>query len=184
MYEVEYKVEINKTEQEELFSFFEGLNFIKKDSVLQNDYYIQADDSVYGGYDLKRYRSEGDKYFYNQKIWEDLNGEKIRKEIEREVSEEEYLDEVNKNPKALKIEKNRQSYVGNYEGREIHVDMDNVKFDHSPSMRFFIEVEIMCENKEDVKENKEFVINFLKKALNREELIESHGMFTMAFKKL
>ena len=160
------------------------LCFLKKDSVLQNDYYVEAKESEYGGYDLKRYRDESGKYFYTEKVWENVNGEKVRKEIEREVLHEEFLSEVGKYPNALKIEKSRQSFVGMYEGREIHIDMDNVKFDHSPSMRYFIEAEILSENKEDVKNLKDLIIKFLKEVLEKQEIKEAEGMFKMAFKKL
>jgi adenylate cyclase class IV len=183
MYEVEYKVEISLEEQEALFALFESRNFLKKDSVLQNDYYIYIKESEHGGHDLKRYRDEGGKYFYTEKTWEDINGTKARKEIEREASLGEFTKEINKYPNALKIQKMRQSYVGTYKDKKIHIDMDNVKFDHSSDMRYFIETEILVENKEDVKNTKEFLVGFLKEILNREDVLESPGMVAMALKK-
>ena len=152
MYEVEFKVEIMETEREHLCNLFEKDGFIKKPSVVQNDYYIEAKKSPYGGFDLKRYRKEGEKFFYAEKIWEDINGHKARKEIEREVSEHEFNTEVKRFPNALKIIKTRQSFLGKFEALDIHIDMDSVKFDHSKNMRYFIEAEVISENKENDKE--------------------------------
>ena len=183
MYEVEYKVEISESEKKNLFTLFQKDNFIKKLLVLQNDYYVEAKESPFGGFDLKRYRSEDDTFFYTEKIWEDVGGHKARKETEKEILQNEFDIGISKNPIVLKIQKERQSFAGTYQNNEIHIDMDSVKFDHSENMRFFIEAEILCENKQDVKSLKQQMAEFLAKSLGR-EIVESPGMFTMAFKKL
>jgi hypothetical protein len=186
MYEVEYKTEISEAERDKLIFLFElnhfG-NFLKKPSVLQNDYYIEAQESPYGGFDLKRYRDEGDKYFYTEKIWEDVNGSKARKETEKEISKEELKAGIENSPVIIKLQKTRDRFVGEYRGKEIHIDMDSVKFDHCPSMRYFVEAETMTEIKENIKELKELMKNFLKESLGKDEITEAKGMFTMAFKK-
>lgn len=183
MYEVEYKVEISKEKSEELAALFEKSGYSSKPAVPQSDYYIQADPSPLGGFDLKRYREEGMKAFYTEKIWEAAGGGKARREIEKEVSVEELRAEVRKFPDAIKIQKLRRAFSGEYKGKKIHIDMDSVKFDHSPAVRYFIEAELIAEKKEDVKLYKEFLIGFLKEVLRTEELREAPGMFTMAREK-
>lgn len=183
MYEVEYKVEISEDERTKLISLFEQNNFTKKPSVLQRDYHVEAKESILNGFDIKRYRDEGEKCFYTEKVWEDVNGEKFRRETEKEISKDELEAGIKNSPVIIKIEKTRQPFVGMYKDKEIHVDMDSVKFDHSPHMRYFIEAEILSDNKENVGELKELMKNFLKDSLGRERE-EAKGMFTMAFKKL
>ncbi len=184
MYEVEYKVEITEDEREKLISLFEQNNFTKKLEVLQNDYYIWAQESPYGGNDLKRYRDEGEKYFYTEKVWEDVGGHPARKETEKGISKDELEEGIKNSPPILKIIKTRQPFVGIYKNKEIHIDMDSVKFDHSPGMRYFVEAEIVSDTKENVPELKQLMKNFLTESLRREEIVESPGMFSMAFKKL
>jgi adenylate cyclase class IV len=183
MYEVEYKVEITDTERDTLYALFEKEGFAKKPPVVQNDYYIEAVESPFGGFDLKRYRDEGDKIFYTEKVWEDVDGKKVRREAEREVTREEFDSKIAEYPSALKIQKDRQAFTGEYEGCKIHIDMDSVKFDHSPSVRYFIEAETMTESKEEVGARKDLMLRFLRESLGRSDIKEASGMFTMAFKK-
>ena len=183
MYEVEYKTEIMKEEKDQLDALFRKDGFEVKEVATQNDYYIEAEESPLGGYDAKRYRDQGKNIFYTEKTWEDVDGHKARKEEEREVSRGEFLEAIAKFPNALKIIKERQSYMGKYQNKKIHIDMDSVKFDHSPGMRYFIEAEVMVESQEEVKVLKDIVIEFLKTSLGRDEIIEAPGMFNMAFNK-
>ena len=184
MYEVDYKVEITGEEKDALYELFTKDNFTKKESVLQNDYYTESKESPYGGFDLKRYRDEGDTIFYTEKVWEDVGGQKTRREKEVEVTRDEFDTELGKSQNVLKIKKDRQTFTGEYGGRKIHIDMDSVKFDHSPSMRYFLEVEIMTENKDEVTMLKELVLHFLKESLGRSDIVEAPGMFTMALKRI
>ncbi len=149
----------------------------------QNDYYIEAKESPHGGNDLKRYRDEGDAFFYTEKVWELIGKHLGRKETEREATREEFDEALIQYPDAIALKKQRLSFAGMHEGEEISIDMDSVKFDHSPAMRYFIEAEIIAGSKEDVVEGKHFVRSFLEEVLGRTDLIESPGMFTMAFKK-
>ncbi len=184
MYEVEYKVEISEAQRSALILLFVRNDFNKKSEVLQNDYYIWAQESPYGEYDIKRYRDEGEKFFYTEKVWENVDGQKARREVEKEISKEE-LDQGIKNSEVImKIEKTRQPFVGKYKDKEIHIDMDSVKFDHSPNIRYFIEAEIVSDTNQNIKELKELMKNFLKESLGKEDIVESPGMFVMASRKL
>jgi adenylate cyclase class IV len=184
MYEIEYKVEITESEREKLTVLLVAKGFDAKPAIKQKDFYIEAAESPLGGFNLRRYRDEGDRVFYTEKIWEDINGEKFRKEIEREISREEFTLEIKKYPNAMKIVKERFSFFGTYEDNKIHVDLDTVKFDHSPTVRYFIEAEVMSDNRKKVKSLRQLVISFLKESLGMSHIQESPGMFTMAFKRL
>lgn len=183
MYEVEYKVEITKDEQDMLFALFNTQNFERKETVTQNDYYVEAVPSEHGGFNLKRYRDEGSKVVYAEKVWEVIDGQKVRKEVEHEVSREEFDRELVKYPSALKIIKDRNSFTGKLADKVMHIDMDDVKFDHSLQMRYFIEAEVLVEDKGEVNSTRDTLVAFLKESLSR-EIVESPGMFSMAFKKL
>jgi adenylate cyclase class IV len=184
MYEVEYKVELSENEKDILVQFLEKSDFVSKQSIVQNDYYIMAKKSSLGDYDFKRYREEGNTAFYTEKIWEYSNGENIRKEIEKEISKNGLQSEILKNPNAIKIQKSRKSFNGEYKDRDIHIDIDTVQFDHSLNIRYFVEAEIITKNKEEVKNLRKEIIEFLKNILRKQELEESPSMFTMAFKKI
>ena len=184
MYEVEYKTEITLEEKRKLDALFRADGFVVKESVTQNDYYIEVTDSPFGGLDLKRYRDEGKNIFYTVKTYENAGGHKARKEIEKEVSRAEFLEEIKKYPNAVKIIKDRQSYLGKYQNMKLHVDMDSVKFDHSPNMRYFIEAEVLTEDQSEVRILKDMMKEFLKTSLGKDDIIESPGMFSMAFDKI
>ena len=184
MYEIEIKVELTENEKQELIESFKRRNFTFKGITPQNDYYIEATESPYGGFNLKRYRNENSKFIYTEKVWELIEGQPFRKEDEYEASKEEFDSKIVEFPDALKIVKDREWFKGSYQYREISITIDSVKFDHSPVMRYFIEAEIDIPDKKDVVEAKELIANFLKEILDRQEIVESPGMFTMAFKKL
>lgn len=184
MYEVELKVELTEAERLQLLELFKERGFGFKCVTPQNDFYIEAKESQYRGFDLKRYRDENGKFIYTEKIWEMVGGEPIRKENEREVSKEEFDSAVAKFPNALIIKKDREWFYGLYEGREISITIDTVKFNHSPNVRYFIEAEITVEDKNEVMTTKELINKFLKSILGKSEIVESPGMFAMAFKGL
>jgi adenylate cyclase class IV len=183
MYEVEYKVEITKKERAELITLFKKSSFVDEGINLQNDFYVEVKNSAFGGFDFKRYRTEGKKALYTQKIWEKINGINTRKETEKEISVSELVSEIDRYPDCLKISKERKSFSGKYKEQEIHIDMDSVKFSHSPEVRYFIEAEVLTDEKEKVEKLRELVAAFLKESLGRNEIIESPGMFDMAFYK-
>ena len=183
MYEVEYKVEITEEEKDRLIALLKSRNFTDKGKVLQKDYYVEVKSSSIKGYDFNRYRDEGGKIFYTEKIWEENEEVPVHKEMEREVSREEFAKELDRYPNALKITKERQIFAGILEGQDFKIDMDSVKFDHSPNMRYFIEVEIMTEKKEEVSRLRNLIRSFLQKLLEKEEIIESPGMLDMVFNK-
>lgn len=184
-YEVEYKVELTIEEVQMLKDLFQMRNFPSKGVDQQEDYYIEAkESSVYKGYDLKRYRNESGKIIYTQKIWEMVGDTPARNESEHEVTKEEFQREIVKYPEAIKIKKQREWFLGNSNDLpEVSITIDSVKFDHSPSIRYFIEAETNTEDINKVKDLKDKVVSFLKDILNKDEIIESPGMFTMAFKK-
>jgi adenylate cyclase class IV len=184
MYEVEYKVEITKAERDALIATLNKDGFISRDTVTQNDYYVEVTNLPGGGYDFRRYRDEGKRAFYTVKTWETTGGQKRRLEEEKEISRAELLSEVEKYPDKLKITKDRQSFSGKYQNTELHIDMDSVKFDHSPVMRYFVEAEVLTEDQAEVPIMRSLIISFLKTALGREDIAESPGMFNMAFNKL
>lgn len=185
MYEVEIKIEISDKEKEKLLASLKSRGFVSDGVTPQSDVYIEAKESQYGGYDLRRYRHEGSDYIYTEKVWQKISDSCARKETERPVTAEEYLAETAKYPDAISIHKNREWFSGEYEGRAISFTIDTVKFDHSLSERYFVEAEIGIEDKNKVAETKAFLGVFLKDILGKPSGIkESPGMFTMAFKKL
>ncbi|MES2223575.1 MAG: hypothetical protein V4469_01420 [Patescibacteria group bacterium] len=185
MYEVELKIELTEDEKEKLISLFKERGFLSKGVTPQNDFWPEATESEYGGYDIKRYRKEGDKYFYTEKMWELFEGGKpVRRENEHEVTKEEYESKLVEYPDSLKIKKDREWFAASFDGQNISITIDSIKFDHSPSIRYFLEAEISVKNKEEVAKTKEIIHGFLREILNKSELIESPGMFKMAFQKL
>lgn len=184
MYEVEFKVELSREEKDKLITSFKERGFSPKGVTPQNDFYIEAKESPYGGFDLKRYRNEGGKFIYTEKTWEILEGQPIRKEDEHEVSKEEFESKVAQFPNAIAIKKDRAWFDGSYQGVKISITIDTVKFNHSLEERYFIEAEIVVEDKHEVIKTKVFIQEFLKEILEKDEIIESPGMFSMAFKKL
>ncbi len=184
MYEVEIKVELTNSERLDVIESFKTKGFIFKGITPQNDYYIEAEESPHGGFNLKRYRKENEKFIYTEKIWEVLDETLCRKEDERVVSKEEFDSKIIEFPDALKIIKDREWFAGSYQGEEISITIDTVKFDHSDDVRYFIEAEIGVEDKENVIKTKELIENFLKEILNKDSIVESPGMFSMAFKRL
>jgi adenylate cyclase class IV len=185
MYEVEIKVEISNDEKEALLVQLKNKKFVAKDVTLQKDFYIEAKKSEQGGYDLKRCRQQGSEFIYTEKVWEMHGTVPARKEMERILSEAEFKDIVSKYPRAIQINKEREWFAGNYKGKEISFTVDTVKFDHSSKIRYFVEAEIPVEERERVAETKAFLEQFLKEILPRtKEIVESPGMFSMAFNKL
>ncbi len=183
MYEVEFKVEITEEEARELFAFFKKEGFVDHGVKSQSDHYTEVRFFPDGWYDFVRYRHEDNKYFCTEKIMEEFNGERIRKEIETEVAEEDFTNEVFANPNAISIEKNRRSFSGTWGDLQVHIDMDSVKFDHSENIRYFIEGETLTEDKEKVGYLRKEMENLLTRALGR-EIIEAPGMFKLAYEKL
>lgn len=187
MYEIEVKVELSEVEKEKLLTDLpsHGFNFVE--STPQDDFYVEAKKSefaAYGGkYDLKRYRHEADTYIYTEKVWELIGGKATRREMEKEVTQAEFEEAVVAFPNASRVTKQRDWYSGVFEGAEISFTLDSAKFTHSPAMRYFVEAEIAVERAEDTAAARETVLNFLKTILDREEIVESPGMFTMVFEK-
>ncbi len=184
MYEVEIKIELTEKERKDLVLALQKQGFVSKGITPQNDYYIEAKESPFTGFDLKRYRNEAGKYIYTEKIWELIDNLPFRKENEHEVTKKEFEAKIAEFPKALKIVKNRDWYKGSYQGIEISVTIDSVKFDHAVDVRHFIEAEIDIAEKKEVPKTKEFIRGFLKELFNKQEIVEAPGMFTMAFKQL
>lgn len=188
-YEVEFKVELSEDEVKNLKQLFTERGFTNDGVDQQDDYYIEAKVSpIYKGsgpgYDLKRYRNESGKIIYTQKVWEMVGDTPARQESEHEVSQDEFETEIAKYPDAIKIKKQREWFTGSSNDLpDISITIDSVKFDHSPSMRYFIEAETNTEDINLVKDLKEKIVEFLKDILGKSEIIESPGMFTMAFKK-
>ena len=183
MYEVEFKVELKSEEKKLLIENLIAEGFEFKRLTPQNDYYVKANKSEHGGYDLVRYRHEADKYIYTEKIWEVIDGQKARKENEHEVAKKHFDSAILQHLDAIKVIKDREWYTGKYDNKEISVTIDSVKFDHSPKMRFFVEAEIDVENSNEVAATKVLIQEFLKFILRKSELIDSPGMFMMAFEK-
>jgi adenylate cyclase class IV len=188
-YEVEYKVELSEAEAENLRTLFKEKGFTAGGVDQQDDYYVEAKESqVYKGkgvgYDLKRYRNESGTVFYTEKTWEMAGDVPARKELEHEVTFAEFETEIAKYPNALKIKKQREWFEGSSADLpEISVTIDSTKFDHSPSVRYFIEAETNTDDINEVPARKEKIIVFLKDILGKDEIVESPGMFSMAFKK-
>jgi adenylate cyclase class IV len=185
MYEVEFKVEITEAESKQFPNQCKEHGFSFKKSTAQHDVYIEVTPSPHGGNDVKRYRNEEGTHIYTEKIWEKAqDGTLVRREDEHEVTQEEFEREITKYPDAVHIKKERAWFKGEHGGEMISLTVDSVKFDHSPRMRYFVEAEIGVDDVEKVSETKAKIMGFLKSLLGREEMIESPGMLTMAFKKL
>jgi adenylate cyclase class IV len=183
MYEVEYKVEITKEERDKLIEKLLETGFLNKGVVSQNDFYTEVRFSPDGGYDFCRYRKEGGKFIFTEKVHEMHEGKKIRKETEREVSESEFLSHIKNSPDCVKIIKERESFQGSWKDIIPHVDMDSVKFDHSASERYFVEAEVLTEDKASTSLLREKVQAFLEAYLEH-KVTEAPGMFSLAYKKL
>lgn len=183
MYEVEIKVELTSQEKDRLLKTFKERGFESRGTTPQIDVYVEATKLSWGGYNIKRYRKEADSYIYTEKIWEEIEGKKARKEIERNISVEEFASEIAKFPKSTTIKKDREWFRGNYKGKDMSLTLDSVKFDHSPGMRYFLEAEIGVKEKENVKKTEELIYRFLKELLGKTEITDVPGMFAMAFEK-
>lgn len=184
MYEIETKVELTLEEKQKLIATFTREHFTSRGITPQHDVYIEAKESPHGGFDLKRYRHEGDEYLYTEKVWELIENRPFRKEDQHEVSKEKFASAIAEFPHALTIKKDREWFDGSYQGVPISLTIDSVKFDHSPGLRYFLEAEILVEDKSQVVATKELIAEFLRKILGKSEIVESPGMFTMGFKKL
>ncbi|MDA8611372.1 hypothetical protein N9L18_00715 [Candidatus Pacebacteria bacterium] len=186
-YEVETKVELTKDEKARLIDSFKEKGFEFRKVTPQRDFYVEAKESpLYeecGRYDLKRYRDEDGELIYTAKIWELVDGHIARQEEEYSVSKEKFDSEIEKYPDAVKIEKTREWFWGEFLNQKISITIDSVKFDHSPEERYFIEAEIDVSDKNETKSTKDLINNFLKEILNKEEIEEAPGMFAMAFDK-
>ena len=84
----------------------------------------------------------------------------------------------------IQIQKDRQSYLGFYKNQELHIDVDTVKFDHSPTTRYFIEAEVLSTDKVSIGGIKLLIIEFLKELLAKSMIVEATSMFNMAFNNL
>lgn len=184
MYEVEFKVELSEAERDALEATLLARGFVAATTLALEDVYVEAADSPLGGYDLKRYRDEGSRVVYAEKIWEEVGSQMARREDEREATRDEMAAAVAACPSPVRIRKERRPLSGTWEGRALHVDMDTVQFDHSPGPRYFAEAEIVTPDAALAAPLKESVKRFLREALGREDLAEAWGMFTMALKKL
>ena len=188
MYEVELKIELTPKEKEKLEQAFKDNNFEFIKQTPQKDYYIEAKKSKYynlqeATYDVKRYRNENGEFLYTAKVWEIKDGHLARQQKEYKVTKEKFEEEIKKYSEAIKIEKIRDWYLGEYEGQSISLTIDTVDFDHSKNTRYFFEAEVGVEDKNKVKETKENIKEFIQQLLDKEEIIEAPGMFTMAFEK-
>lgn len=183
MYEVELKVEITATERTGLLTRLGDRGFLSDGVSSQEDYYIQVEKSEHGGNNIKRYRHEDDKYIYTEKMWEMVGDTLARHEDEHEVSKEEFESKLTEFSGATKIVKRREWFGGKDSLGDISIVIDTVKFDHSLADRYFVEAEIIVENKEKVKETKERIKNFLKDILDTNDIILAPGMCAMACEK-
>lgn len=187
MYEIEIKVELTEQERSKLIANLPAHGFDFVESTPQDDFYVAAEISEFaaqgGKYNLKRYRHEGDEYIYTEKVWELIEGAVTRREIENTVSDVEFAGALAKYPDAARVTKIRDWYSGEFDGRGISFTIDSAKFSHSPAVRHFVEAEIAVEQADETAAARETVLRFLKKVLNRSEIVESPGMFTMVFEK-
>lgn len=183
MYEVEIKVEITEEERNSLVKSFFEKGVLSKGVKHQNNYYIEANKSPFGGYDIKRMRDEDGTYIFTEKISEIVDGKVAKKENEHEVSKEEFEKVISGTPVIMKIVKDRESFETTYQDTDLSITIDSTKFDHSPMLRHFLEAEVIVKNKEEIHDIKELIENFLKEILGKDEIVEAPGMFAMAFEK-
>lgn len=186
-YEVEIKVEISELEVQHLLLLFPQRGFIDRGVTPQKDYYVTASETPHeGAYDIERYRHEAGKFFYTKKVWEVEDNVPVRIEDEKEISEVEFEAEVAKFPDCLKILKDRHWYEAVFEGLDISLTIDEVQFDHSAEPRYFMEAEIVVQDRSLVSLTKEYLCRFVAELLYIEpsKVVEAPGMFAMAYKKL
>ena len=185
MYEVEMKIELSEEEKVLLEKTFieKGFELIK--TTPQKDCYVEAERSPFydegASYDVKRYRNENGLYIYTEKIWEKINDDVARKQEEYEVTKEKFEEATRSCPTTVSIKKIRDWYSGAHEGYDISLTIDTVDFDHSSDTRYFVEAEISVEDKGNVQPTKEIIESFFKSVLEKDEIIQSPSMFTMAF---
>ncbi len=179
-YEVEFKVEITEAEREALMDNLRQKGFSEEPEVSQDSVYVDTTESSKGGDGPERYRREGNRFFHTRKILEKVGNSMACREIQREISQSEYMDVVLKNPEAVRVPKQRNSFSGKYQGQNVHIDMDSVKFKHSPSIRFFVEAEIITNDEGRVEILEKFVQQTLKDLLGRSDLVRSPGIYGMA----
>jgi adenylate cyclase class IV len=186
MYETEVKVEISGEILGVLLHLFAKLGFVDLGTTPQEDRYVEAVVSRGNAFDIKRYRAEGDKFYYTEKVWEEEDGLPVQKEIEREIGADEFRIAKETIPAVIQIDKNRHSFTASWKGREINLSIDTVKFGHSEKIRHFLEAEIIVKDKSEVPATKVFIQEFLADMLgmNTSQILEAPGMFALAFNKL
>lgn len=186
MYETEIKVELSVEKLQRLLGFIRRERYTDLGVTPQEDLYVEATPSPHGSFDIKRYRADGPTFFYTEKVWEGEGEARVRREIEREITSDEYRQAKENLTPVVRITKDRYNFSANYGGRSLHLSIDNVKFDHSPQVRRFFEAEIIVRDKSEVPETKEFIRRFIAEALGIQvaDIVEAPGMFALAYKKL
>lgn len=143
--EAEVKLSMTAAEREPMIARLLELGFREAGTVAQEDYYIEHESSDLGGMNFSRLRNEGGVYTWNRKRHAlDANGEKVRLEEARDLSEEEFNTLLSQAPaEPIIIRKQRSNYTGFIEEWSTTVSLDVVVLDNEE--KYFVEVEVMTD---------------------------------------
>ncbi|MBL8031147.1 MAG: CYTH domain-containing protein [Candidatus Doudnabacteria bacterium] len=143
--EAEVKLVISEAEYESLSARLLELGFGATPRVAQEDYYIEHEASDLGGMNFSRLRKEDSTYTWNRKHHAlDSQGEKVRLEETKDLSEAEFYSLLSSAPsEPIIIRKDRQNYTGTIETWPATVSLDMVVMNEVT--KYFIEVEVMTD---------------------------------------
>lgn len=143
--EAEVKLAITEKEYKSLPARLLELGFHPAPQATQEDYYIEHEASDLGGMNFSRLRRENGVYTWNRKHHAlDSQGEKVRLEETRDLSEAEFYALLSSAPsEPIIIRKDRQNYTGTMETWSTTVSLDTVVMQEVT--KYFIEVEVMTD---------------------------------------
>ncbi len=143
--EAEIKLSMTEVERSSMIARLLELGFKEAATVGQEDYYIEHESSDLGGMNFSRLRNESGVYTWNRKRHAlDANGEKVRLEEARGLSEEEFNTLLSQAPaEPIIIRKQRSNYTGFIEEWSTTVSLDVVVL--NGETKYFVEVEVMTD---------------------------------------
>ncbi len=176
--EVEKKYEVTLRQKGELKEKLrgEGYTFMHDDEV--TDVFHSVTKSPLGGYDFTRFRRYGDrKCVVTKKWWEksDIPGKDHRREEEQEIVISTFKQaQVGTD---LVLHKHRESWQGTFKDSPVTVDMDTMKV--GEKTHYFVEVEIIAQNKVEAELAESLVDSWFRVYLEVTDQKQAPGMFTL-----
>lgn len=172
--EAEIKVELTDQEvvrvKDSLLAI--GFEYVSHDTL--QEYYLTKDPSPLGGWDFERLRVVSNHTFlYTVKKWvQDKNGNAVRLEDEKSISQEDFTQLTNKGY-ALHYTKEREDFKGTIDGNKMTVSIDTLVLDNQK--KYFLECEIIVEQ-EKSHDAREFLKNWMQSTLKVSTLHEAPSM--------